>query len=338
MEEARSVADLSLWIGKITSGKIRDIKEITLETRLLGLNAAIEASHVGEAGRGFAIVAGRVREVSERVEALANSLQSELRELGDSVTRELRRSRGQRLADLALNAIETIDRNLYERTCDVRWWATDPAVTAALCEPAPDTAAHASERLGIILDTYTVYLDIWIVDPSGRVLCNGRPETYPGAVQGDVSSTTWFRQAMACRGPEEYASCDIECVPALGGAQSAIYAAGVYEPGAGRRAPVGVMAVFFDWRKQAAGVLANVRVTPESGRTVRCMIVDARQRIIASTDGKGLLTDHFELRARLDEANGYYVDGDTLCGYARTPGYETYPGMGWHGVVVDKPA
>ncbi|ANN64991.1 methyl-accepting chemotaxis protein [Bordetella bronchialis] len=338
MEEAQTIADLSQWIGRITSGKIRDIKEITLETRLLGLNAAIEASHVGEAGRGFAIVAGRVREVSERVEALANSLQSELRELADSVTNELRRSRGQRLADLALNAIETIDRNLYERTCDVRWWAADTAVRQALCEPGPDTAGHASERLGIILDTYTVYLDIWIVDPSGRVLCNGRPQAYPDAVHRDVSSAVWFRQAMACAGPEEYASCDIECVPALGGAQAAIYAAGVYEGGEGRRAPAGVLAVFFDWRKQAAGVLANVRLAPEPGRAVRCMIVDARGRVIASTDGKGLLTDRFELRAQDGDGSGYYRDGDTLCGYALTPGYETYPGMGWHGVVVDKPA
>jgi hypothetical protein len=337
MEDARSVADLSLWIGKITSGKIRDIKEITLETRLLGLNAAIEASHVGEAGRGFAIVAGRVREVSERVEALANSLQAELRELGDSVTRELRRSRGQRLADLALNAIETIDRNLYERTCDVRWWASDTAVTAALCEPGSDTARHAGERLGVILDTYTVYLDIWIVDPTGRVLCNGRPELYPGVAHELVASAGWFRQALACRGPDEYASCDIESVQALGGAQAAIYAAPVHDPSGSHGAPVGVLAVFFDWRKQAAGVLANVRLAPEPGRAVRCMLVDARQRVIASTDGKGLLTDHFDLRPR-DEKSGYYSDGDTLCGYAHTPGYETYPGMGWYGVVVDRPA
>jgi hypothetical protein len=334
MEEARSVADLSQWIGKITSGKIRDIKEITLETRLLGLNAAIEASHVGEAGRGFAIVAGRVREVSERVEALANSLQTELRELGDSVTRELRRSRGQRLADLALNAIETIDRNLYERTCDVRWWASDNAVTNALCEPDSGTARHASERLAVILDTYTVYLDIWVVDCSGKVLCNGRPDTYPGTAGHDVGAASWFREALACRGPDEYASCDIECVPVLGGAQAAIYAAPVYQPGGA--AAVGVLAVFFDWRKQAAGVLANVRLAPEPGRSVRCMLVDARHRIIASTDGKGLLTEHFALRLN-NENSGYYSEGDTLCGYAHTPGYETYPGMGWYGVVVDQP-
>ena len=44
------------------------------------------------------------------------------------------RSRGERMVDLALNAVELIDRNLYERTCDVRWWATDSAVVACVAE------------------------------------------------------------------------------------------------------------------------------------------------------------------------------------------------------------
>ena len=25
-----------------------------------------------------------------------------------------------------------------------------------------------------------------------------------------------------------------------------------------------------------------------------------------------------------------------MCGYALTPGYETYPGMGWYGVVIQE--
>lgn len=335
MEDANNVADLSLWISKITTGKIRDIKEITLETRLLGLNAAIEASHVGEAGRGFAIVAGRVRDVSDRVEVLATSLQNELRELGDSVQEELRRSRGQRLADLALNAIETMDRNLYERTCDVRWWASDSAVTTALCDPGSDSLRHACERLGVILDTYTVYLDIWIVDPSGKVLCNGRSAAYPAVANHDVSSTAWFKKALACRGIDEYATGDVESVSALQGAQSAVYAAAVYEPGAQSQAPVGVLAVFFDWRKQAASVLQGLRLTPAQARTVRCLIVDARQRVIASSDEKGVFTEHFNLPANR-AASGYYSDGNAAYGYARTPGFETYPGMGWYGVLVDR--
>ncbi len=57
-------------------------------------------------------------------------------------------AQGARLVDLALNAIEIVDRNLYERTCDVRWWATDFAVRdlrgrSATRLPVP-TPANAS--------------------------------------------------------------------------------------------------------------------------------------------------------------------------------------------------
>ncbi|MEI9889879.1 MAG: hypothetical protein WDN45_03890 [Caulobacteraceae bacterium] len=90
--------------------------------------------------------------------------------------------RGQRLIDLSLNAIEIIDRNLYERTCDVRWWATDAAVVDCLQDPTADKARHASKRLKVILDAYTVYLDLWICDPAGRVVATGRPDRYPRAV------------------------------------------------------------------------------------------------------------------------------------------------------------
>ena len=32
------------------------------------------------------------------------------------------------------------------------------------------SARHASQRLGVILDSYTVYLDLWVVDADGRVV------------------------------------------------------------------------------------------------------------------------------------------------------------------------
>ncbi|MDH8639244.1 chemotaxis protein, partial [Klebsiella pneumoniae] len=73
------------------------------------------------------------------------------------------------------NAIEIIDRNLYERTCDVRWWATDSAVVDCAANVTPQSAAYASKRLGVILNAYTVYLDLWLCDLHGKVLANGRP-------------------------------------------------------------------------------------------------------------------------------------------------------------------
>lgn len=340
MTEPERIITLSHRVGRIAEDKIALINRITGETKNLALNALIEAARAGESGRGFAVVAGEVKVISGRITEIAEDLKTELAgsivELTDLGERLVRQVRGQRLADLALNMIEIIDRNLYERSCDVRWWATDAAIVGALESPGAESARHASERLGVILNSYTVYLDLWVADAQGRVIANGRPQRYPGVIGSSVAQTPWFRAAMATHSGDDYAALDIDTVPLLGGAQVATYATAVRAGGQAAAPPIGALGIFFDWQPQAAAVVKGVRLGKEEQDRTRCLILDARHRVLAASDDRGLLQETLALNTGAGRDGFYETDGRTVIGFALTPGYETYRGLGWYGVVCQK--
>jgi methyl-accepting chemotaxis protein len=63
-------------------GKIIDIiNEIAIETKMLSLNAAIEAAKAGEAGKGFSVVAGEIRRLAEDVVKSTGTIRDVLLEI-----------------------------------------------------------------------------------------------------------------------------------------------------------------------------------------------------------------------------------------------------------------
>lgn len=334
-----SVKDIAEHTAKakaVTTGRLRDITGVTNTLRILALNALIEAKRAGDMGAGFAIVADEVRQISGRVEEISKRMADELSiEIGalETLTESMAaQNQGARLVDLALNAIELIDRNLYERTCDVRWWATDAAMVSAASDSA--ACATASQRLGVILDAYTVYLDLWLCDLNGNVIANGRPGRY--AVEGaNVSDQAWFQRARALTSGDDFAVADISTERHLSSAQVATYATAVRENGMADGKPIGVLGVHFDWQPQAAAITQGIRLTEAERDTTRALLVDSSGRVIASSDGKGILHDRITLRTG-GQAFGTYKDGGNLIAFHRTPGYETYAGLGWYGVIIQK--
>jgi hypothetical protein len=203
------------------------------------------------------------------------------------------------------------------------------------CAATPDAAAcaYATERFGVILGAYTVYLDIWLCDLDGRVIANGRPDRYR-AKGADVSHEPWFRHALALPRGDGYVVDDIAVQPLLDAATIATYAARVHAGGKVGGAPLGVLAVHFDWKPQARTIVEGVRLSPEDKARSRVMLVDANRRVIASSDGRGVLTETLPLGID-GKSNGYYTDAKgALIAFHATPGYETYRGLGWYGVIV----
>jgi hypothetical protein len=340
MAHPQQIVELSQRIGEIAEQKIARINKINRATSYLALNALIEASRAGSAGDGFGVVAREVKRVSGEITQLSDELAQDLAAevqrlgvLGDAVLERMEAQQGQRLTDLALNMIDIIDRNLYERSCDVRWWATDSAVVAAVEQRSRDTMAYASSRLGVILDSYTVYLDLWVVDADGNVLANGRPSRYPRVMGANVRGQAWFERAMATSSGQDFASTDIQTLDRLNDARVATYSTAIRAGGAADGQRLGVLAIFFDWQAQAQAVVDGVKFTDDERGRARAMLIDSKLRVIAASDECGVLEETVTLNHR-GKALGFVRKEDgTLMGFARTPGYETYRGMGWYGMI-----
>jgi len=329
--------ELTNAIRATTADKISGIQKVTGLLRMLALNAMIESARAGTHGRGFSVVAAEVREIANSVGLFSEQLQKELASQIDTLsdrTRSMANAAiGSRMVDLALNAIEIIDRNLYERTCDVRWWATDSAVVDCAAALSPESVKYASKRLGVILNAYTVYLDLWLCDLQGKVIANGRPDRYP-VIGLDVSHEPWFVQAKRLTSGDDYAVGDISECAGLKGAEVATYAASVRAGGESHGAPLGVLAIHFDWAPQAQTIVRGVRIEADERDRTTVMLVDAKGRVIASSQETRTLHKHFPIETG-NRSHGFYAlsDGSTVAFHA-TPGYETYRGLGWHGVIV----
>jgi hypothetical protein len=136
---------------------------------------------------------------------------------------------------------------------------------------------------------------------------------------------------VALKSGDDYVAGDIERQPRLGEAQVATYCASVRQDGRANGKPLGVLAIHFDWEPQARTIVKGVRVG--DGERARILLVDAQMRVIAASDGAGLLSEHVQLKLE-GRRSGYYSDSHgALVAFHATPGYETYPGLGWYGVI-----
>lgn len=178
-------------------------------------------------------------------------------------------------------AIDIMDRNLYERANDCRWWALDERIRALLAQPnARGRQSGLEAVIGYINSLYTVYDNLLLFDDAGHVLAVSSEEY--GELVGQRLDSPWVAECLALRDSQSYAVSPFAASPLYGGRPTYIYLAAVRSPIAGQ--VTGGIGIVFDSAPQFANMLHDALPREASGSPVEgsfAVFADGDGRVIA---------------------------------------------------------
>jgi chemotaxis signal transduction protein len=219
---------------------------------LLDINRVEVAGGMGESDIQFAKTL--LSEIGSTAQKTARAFASALHDLHRVVTHAMVGDAQHR----ATMAMQILDRNLYERANDCRWWALTPSLIQTL--QAPGTLdSQAGNTLSRINDLYTVYSGIVLFDAQRRVVATSRAHLH--GLLGEVIEEPWVQRALGVEA-HRYAVSDWgpTCLQANGA--TFIYAAAVREPGSQR--VLGGIALAWDSTPQLASILRDCAVDSDA--------------------------------------------------------------------------
>lgn len=223
----------------------------------------------------------------------------------------------QRAQELGRLISDILDRNLYERANDCRWWALSPVLRQALAQDEREAARPAMTAvLEHINRLYTVYSRLVVFDAQGVIQAHSG-EAPPGALVGQAVPEALRRQVQALSSSQAYAVTAFEDTPWHAHGPTYIYLAAVRDPVDERRI-VGGIAIVFHAERELRAILQDIL----GDRPGLAAFVDAQGRVLAhagTTEPAPALTG-FEG----DQAIVAHGDAQLLCARVTGRGYREF--------------
>lgn len=236
---------------------------------------------------------------------------------------------------LASLAVDVLDRNLYERANDCRWWALNGELSRHLS--GENVERNAGEILRHINSLYTVYHDIVLFDTAGRILAVSNA-AHADRVGSGISEP-WLAATLELRDSQQYAVSTFAPCDLYDGRHTLIYGAAIRNES---RRVVGGIGIVFDSAPQFKAMLRDALPRTESGDVASGCIglfVDSRMNVVAATSefepGETIDLPPGLLNAHSNAAQTVCVKGTHYAiGARKSSGYREYAGMGVFSLIL----
>jgi len=180
-------------------------------------------------------------------------------------------------------AIDIMDRNLYERANDCRWWALTTTFRECLSHPtlSDENRKKMDAILNYINGLYTVYSTMFIYDRDGTIVSVSSPEN--NSMIGKKIGYNWAHQTLNLVTTQEYVVSPFEPSPYYDNRATYIYNACIRN---GEEENVGGIGIVFDAESQFEAMLHDTLPKDENHAIPEGMFalfVDRRGRVVSST-------------------------------------------------------
>ena len=192
---------------------------------------------------------------------------------------------------LASLCIDIMDRNLYERADDCRWWALNSTFKTTLTHEkiTEYDRNKLTKILGYINSLYTVYTCLFLFDKTGKIIAVSNPEQ--NAYIGRVLDDEYIKSTLKNSNESKYFVSPFEKSHLYNNKPTYIYGASITDVSDSKKT-VGGISIVFDSEFQFKNMMEDALQNKENSFAV---FTDRNGTIISSTNEKLISGEKFNI-------------------------------------------